>query len=726
MSQGSSSPELSPLVLVIDDDASLRTRARFELMAAGLRVAEAASGEEGLRQVREVRPDLVILDVQLPGLDGFDTCRSIRALPAGRDVSILMVTASDDLDAVEAAFQSGATDFATKPIHWRLLRHRARFIVRAGQTFRRLQGALDGLSRSEQRLSDAQRLAHVGNWEWLSQSDRMLWSEEAFRILGHYPGDVEPSIEALRAAIHPEDRALFEKALGDALASRAGWSIEHRLCSPDGRIRFVQHQGAVDVDETSNELRVLGTLQDVSERRQTEEKIRQLAFYDSLTGLPNRRMLRERLEKTIRYATDRQLEVALMFIDIDRFKWVNDSLGHSVGDQLLSEVAARLVDSLRTEDGVFRRESSDSHRILSRIGGDEFVISLVLKDGVGNASKVARRILGRLAEPVVIEGREIAVTASIGIALYPSDGVDVDSLMRQADAAMYNAKTLGRNRYQFYTPDLGEAAERALSIQTGLRRAVEEDAFDLEYQPQIDVRTGAALGLEALVRWNVPGRGPISPVEFIPIAEESGLIQGLGAWVLRRACRDCRDWQKDGFPDLRVGVNLSPLQLRRADIVAQIARCLEETGLAPSSLELELTESALLEHTSTVIRNLEQLRQMGIRLALDDFGTGYASLSYLKRVAFDSLKIDRSFVRDICVDAGDRAIVSAVAAIGRTFGLHVIAEGVEDEAQEALVRQEGCDAMQGYLVSKPQPIGKILELLRKREAERDCGGSRLG
>lgn len=706
----------SPLVLVIDDDPSLRTRARFELAAAGLRVVEAEDGEDGLRQIRSQRPDLVILDVQLPGLDGFETCRAIRALPNGEDVSILMVTASDDLEAVEAAFQSGATDFATKPIHWRLLRHRARFLVRAGQTFNRLQRALDGLSRSEQRLSDAQRIAHVGNWEWLADSERMLWSEEAFRILGYPRRQVTASREALMAAVHPEDRSLVEKALSDALVARAGWNLEHRVCPQEGGIRFVQHQGVVDGDPASGELRVLGTLQDITERRQTEEQIRRLAFFDSLTGLPNRRMLRERVEKTIRYAESQGYHVAVMFVDIDRFKWVNDSLGHAVGDQLLSVLASRLIDSLRAEDGVYRQAVPESHRILSRIGGDEFVVSVLVKDGVANGSTVARRILARLAEPILLEGRELAVTASVGIALYPADGPDVDTLMRHADAAMYNAKALGRNRYQFYTPDFGESAERALSIQSGLRRALDEGAFTLEYQPQIDVRTGKALGLEALVRWNVPGRGPVSPVEFIPIAEESGLIQGLGAWVLERACRDCRAWQTAGFPKLRVAVNLSPLQLRRSDIVALVARCLEESGLEASALELELTESALLEHTSSVVRNLEEIREMGVRLALDDFGTGYASLSYLKRVAFDSLKIDRSFVRDICIDEGDRAIVAAVAAIGRTFGLHVVAEGVEDEAQEALVRQEGCDSMQGYLVSRPAPIEQILALLREREA----------
>ncbi len=718
--------ESSPLVLVIDDDASLRTRARFELSAAGFRVVEAVSGEEGIRKVGECRPDLVVLDVHLPGLDGFETCRAIRALPFGQDISIVIVTASGDLAAVESAFRSGATDFATKPIQWRLFRHRARFMIRAGQTFSRLQRALDGLSRSEQRLSNAQRLAHVGNWEWLAESQQMLWSEEAFRILGYQQDHVEPSRDALHAAVHPEDRARFEKVLTDALTARVGWNIEHRVCAPDGSVRFVQHQGAVDVDPSSNELRVLGTLQDITERRQAEDKIRRLAYYDSLTGLPNRRMLLERLTRTLRYAREQKLHVTLMFLDIDRFKWVNDSLGHAMGDQLLSEVAARLIDSLRNDDGIFRSSVTDSHRILSRVGGDEFVISLLVKDGVQNGSMVARRVLKRLAEPILIDGREIAVTASIGLAVFPADGEDVDTLMRQADAAMYNAKSLGRNRYQFYTVELGELAERTLSIQSGLRRALDEGAFRIEYQPQVDLRTGRALGLEALVRWSDPARGVVSPVEFIPIAEETGLIQELGAWVLDRACRDCRAWQQTGFPTLRVAVNLSPLQLRRPDVVALVVRCLQETGLAANSLELELTESALLEHTSIVIHNLEEIRELGVRLSLDDFGTGYASLSYLKRVTFDSIKIDRSFVRDICVDAGDRAIVSAVAAIGRTFGLHVVAEGVEDEAQEDLVRREGCDAMQGYLVSRPQPIDQVLELLGKREATRVGGNKPLG
>jgi EAL domain-containing protein (putative c-di-GMP-specific phosphodiesterase class I) len=338
----------------------------------------------------------------------------------------------------------------------------------------------------------------------------------------------------------------------------------------------------------------------------------------------------------------------------------------------------------------------------------------MLGDDPEDAAKVSRRILARLAEPLQLDGNEIAVTASIGIALYPDDATDVDTLMRHADAAMYHSKSSGRNRYQFYTAALGASAERALSIQAGLRRALDEDGFALEYQPQVDVQSGRVSRLEALVRWNVPGRGSVPPGEFIAIAEETGLIQALGSWVLQRACRDCRSWQQAGFPEIGVAVNLSPVQLRRGEIVELVARTLAETGLEARFLELELTESALLEHTATVTRNLDELRRMGVRLALDDFGTGYASLSYLKRVSFDSLKIDRAFIRDIGVDAGDRAIVSAVVAIGRTFGLRVVAEGVEDAQQEQMVRSEGCDAMQGYWLGRPLPVAGLLSWLRVR------------
>jgi EAL domain-containing protein (putative c-di-GMP-specific phosphodiesterase class I) len=344
------------------------------------------------------------------------------------------------------------------------------------------------------------------------------------------------------------------------------------------------------------------------------------------------------------------------------------------------------------------------------VGGDEFVITLMTPEGPEVAGKVARRILSALQRPCVIEGKEIAISASIGVALYPTDAQSADALMRHADVAMYNAKKGGRNRYQFYTQALSATADRALLIQAALQRALRENSFTLHYQPQIATRSGRIAGLEALVRWELPGKGIVSPGEFIAIAEETGLILPLGEWALERACADCYAWQRQGFEGVTVAVNVSPVQLRRPEMASVVARTLERTKLAPRFLELELTESALLQHTKQVADTLDQLKRMGVRLALDDFGTGYASMSYLKRISFDTLKIDKEFIRDLGNDAGDEAIVNAIVAIARTFGLRVVAEGVETAQHERLVRELGCEAMQGYRLGMPSPLAQVMRL----------------
>ncbi len=697
-----------PLVLIVDKDDATRARAKEELGAAGFRCQEASSPPAALQAFRNERPGLVILDVD--DADGFGICRALRAEPDGAELPILVVTSSREEADIERAFAAGASDFATKPIRWPLVRHRSLFLVQAGEAFRRLQRTLIGLAESERRLSDAQRLAHVGNWQWLVERDQMLWSDETFTILGHDRRTKPPSWSALIDAIHPDERASVEKMLRASVRAQRGWDIEHRVQNERGEMRFVHHQGHVDIDPLSGERRVLGTLQDMTDRRANEEKIRRLAFFDSLTGLPNRRLLRERLGRMLRYARAHGRQVAVLFVDLDRFKWVNDSLGHAAGDRLLAEASSRLVDSLRATDGVYRTPRSDSNHVLSRVGGDEFVVTLLMQDDPELVAKVARRILTALARPCSIEGKEISVTASVGISLFPDDAGNPDTLMRFADVAMYHAKSGGRSRYQFYTKELSARADRALLIQGALRRALEARDFQLHYQPQISARSGRIATLEALIRWEVPGKGAIPPGEFISIAEETGLIEPLGAWALEQACRDCRRWQRESLPGVGVAVNLSPLQLRKPEIVELVRRTLETTGLEPRFLELELTETALLQHTNEVARNLDQLKEMGVRLALDDFGTGYASLSYLKRIPFDSLKIDREFIRDLDNDAGDRAIVAAIVAIARTFGLRVVAEGVETANHERLVREEGCDAMQGYRLGRPAPLAATLRL----------------
>jgi len=362
---------------------------------------------------------------------------------------------------------------------------------------------------------------------------------------------------------------------------------------------------------------------------------------------------------------------------------------------------------------VFRPNSETSH-FLSRVGGDEFVITVMTPNGPELPAKVARRILSALQKPCALGGKEIAISASVGIALFPSDAQSSDALLRQADVAMYNAKKGGRNRYQFYTQALSATADRALLIQAALQRALSDQAFTLHYQPQISTRSGRMSALEALIRWEIPGKGMVPPGEFITIAEETGLILPIGEWVLQRACEDCREWQRRGLTDVSVAVNLSPVQLRKPEIVPLVAQTLAQAKLEPRFLELELTESALLQHTGQVAETLDQLKRMGVRLALDDFGTGYASLSYLKRIPFDSLKIDREFIRDLGNDPGDRAIVSAIVAIARTFGLRVVAEGVETALHERLVREEGCEAMQGFRLGVPSPLAEILKLGAQR------------
>jgi diguanylate cyclase (GGDEF)-like protein len=697
-----------PLVLFIEHDPEVRARGRDELSAAGFRCQLARGAAEALQAFRNERPGLVILDGD--DAEGFALCRSLRAEPEGAELPILAVTASGAESDIERAFSAGASDFAMKPIQWPLLRHRSLFLVQAGEAVRRLQRTLIGLAESERRLSDAQRLAHVGNWQWLVERDQMLWSDETFTILGHDRSGAPPSWAALIDTIHPEERASVEKMLHASVRAQRGWDIEHRVRGRRGETRFVHHQGHVDIDPLSGERRVLGTLQDMTDRKANEERIRRLAFFDSLTGLPNRRLLRERLARMLRFAKSHGRQVAVLFVDLDRFKWVNDSLGHAAGDRLLAEASARLVDSLRATDGIYRGGRGDSNHVLSRVGGDEFVVTLLMHEDPELAAKVARRILTALARPCSLEGKEISITASVGIALFPDDSDCADTLMRYADVAMYSAKSGGRSRYQFYTRELSAKADRALLIQGALRRALESGAFQLHYQPQVAARSGRITSLEALIRWEVPGKGTIPPAEFIGIAEETGMIEPLGAWALERACRDCQRWQQGALPGVGVAVNLSPLQLRKREIVDLVRRTLEVTGLEPRFLELELTESALLQQTDEVARNLDQLKETGVRLALDDFGTGYASLSYLKRIPFDSLKIDREFIRDLESDAGDRAIVAAIVAIARTFGLRVVAEGVETAHHERSVREEGCDAMQGFRLGRPAPLAETLRL----------------
>lgn len=437
-----------------------------------------------------------------------------------------------------------------------------------------------------------------------------------------------------------------------------------------------------------------------------------LANYDDLTGLPNRRMFLARLDRAIRRAKRHQRICALLHVDLDRFRQINDSFGPRVGDFLLRDVAQRLEDAVRDSDAVGRFADEASRSSLSRIGGDEFTVLMSGIDRAENASLLARRIGLALAKPFLAEERDLFLTASIGIAAYPDDGVEPDSLLKHAEVAMHYSKSHGGNSYEFYSKDINARAFERLTLENQLRRALEREELLLHYQPKVDVGGGHIVGAEALVRWQHPELGMVSPAKFVPLAEESGLIVPLGEWVLREACKECKAWQHLGLRPLGIAVNVSSVQLKKGGLLQVLRSALETSGLEAPHLVIELTESVLMESAEANIQMLQELKAMGVRLAIDDFGTGYSSLSYLKRFPLDELKIDRSFMSDVASDRDNAAIASAIIAMAHTLGLKVVAEGIESRDQLEFLKAKLCDEFQGYLFSRPLPKEEFKRLLQ--------------
>jgi diguanylate cyclase (GGDEF)-like protein len=453
-------------------------------------------------------------------------------------------------------------------------------------------------------------------------------------------------------------------------------------------------------DREGKVIGVIGTYEDITERKVAEERVQYLAYYDALTGLPNRTLLQDRLTKALASARRRKDKVALLFLDLDRFKTINDSLGHSVGDLVLKEVAERLKKWAREQDTV------------ARVGGDEFLIVLTAVKDASDAAVAAERLMNAMTAEFVAQGHSVGISCSVGISIFPEHGRDGETLIKNADAAMYCAKEIGRNNFRFFTDDMNAQAVERLTLENGLGLALEKKELFLVYQPQMEIATGRITGLEALLRWQHPELGLVPPDKFIRIAENSGLIMPIGEWVLRTACSQARKWQDEGLPAVSVAVNVSAIQFRQEDFCELIRRVLNETGLAPQYLELELTESLLLANADVTLSVIQELKAMGLTLAIDDFGTGYSSFSYLKQFRVSKLKIDRLFIRDVAVNPDDAAITTAIISMAKSLNLKVIAEGVEDEAQMSFLRAHQCDEIQGYYFSKPLAVDKVADKLR--------------
>lgn len=706
-----------PVVLILDD--RITNRSVYARLAAtveeGVQVEVFADPHEALAWIDRHEVDLIITDYKMPRLDGAEFTREVRQRPNGTDVPIVVITVYNDRSFRLRALEAGATDFLLSPVDHFEFRTRARNLL----ALRHQQQLLkDHAHTLEQELEVSERTR-----EQLLRNSR----EALAQVIDTVPALISAADEAGRcvfvnalqaAAMNASPSDLVGRDVAELLGpARVGRSreadqivfqtglafpaYEEELLDSQGLRRVLLTTKAPLRDESGRVASVLTTSLDITDRKQAEDRLLHLAQHDPLTGLPNRSYLSDALTRLLGTTPRADGQIALHFLDLDRFKAVNDVFGHQVGDRLLKAVARRLVEAVRGGD------------IVARLGGDEFA---VLQSGVTSeedASTLAARISDALNQPFVVNGRELAISASIGITLHPRDGRSANELLRNADLAMYQAKAEGRRSFRFFDATLDARARTAMLLEADLRGAISRGEFELHYQPQVCLRTGQVSGAEALLRWRRPGIGLLTPRDFLPVAEETGLIEPIGAWVLQAACLQAAEWQRSGLGRFRVSANLSPIQFLRQDMSNLVRRTLDETGLDPTMLELELTERSLLQNTEEVARTLKELRAEGVSFAIDDFGTGYSVLAYVKHFPVDRLKIDQSFVLNLKTDPADAAIVRAVIDLGHSLGLQVTAEGVETADQVAELMATGCDEIQGHYFSAPLPGAEFAEFVRR-------------
>lgn len=705
----SQNPTPDRLVLV-DDDPIARLLTRAALEERGFTVDEAEDGASAIALVDAVRPDVVVLDALMPGMDGFETCEALRHTPHGQHLPILMLTGLDDEQSVARAYEAGATDFFIKSTQWTLLAQRIRYILRSARM-------REELSRSQAKFAKAQRIARLGTWEWDFRNQMINVSDECFAQVDHpaLSSGCVPEM-AFYELVHEDDRDRFMDALRSSVVTGRLTHVEARLHSKGGSIRTMMFEAEAERDELGRAIKVHGVTQDITERKSAENQIRTLANYDALTGLVNRRMFSETFSLAIDNARLRGELLAALFVDLDRFKHINDTLGHAIGDELLKEVAERLQASVR--DG--RRSGGERSRdTVARIGGDEFTVLLTSLAAPDDAERVADRVLAAFQKPFSLAGQDCFVSASIGIAVYPRDGESADTLLRNADLAMYSVKEAGRNNVARYTSSLASVSRERLELESALHKAIERHELLLYYQPQIDSRTLKVVGAEALMRWK-RGEKLISPADFIPLAHESGLIIPMGEWAIRTAALEAKRWIDEGHEPVAVAVNIPGSHFQKPNFVEMVRGHIVDVGLPAECMELEITETLLMENLNATLPKLTELKEMGVKLSVDDFGTGYSSLNYLSRLPIQQLKIDGSFVRDLDRGAQSQAIVAAIVAMAKSLNLDVIAEGVETQAQVKALNGHGCHLMQGYHYARPMPAAEFVRFrseMRERETK---------
>lgn len=680
-------PEPAPSycrILVVDDERMNRAMLANVLERNNYVVVEAADGSEALRKITEEPIDLVLLDLVMPDMDGLELLDKIRQFKTVSELPVIMVTAADDSKQIVTAFRHGANDYVTKPIDVGITLARI-------DTQMRLVHAQGALRKSEERYALAARGTNDGLWDWDCDGNEVYYSPRWKQMLGIDENQVVTSIEEWLSRIHVEDRGRADTELEAHMrGDTPHFEAELRMRHENGSYRWMLCRGLAVRNDANEVRRMAGSLTDI-----TEGKV-----VDALTALPNRRLFLERLQRWVdRLHRNSKERFAVLYLDLDNFKLVNDSLGHEAGDQLLISVARRLEGSVRSSEAV-----------IARLGGDEFTILLENVESDQTAVKIAHRIINSVSAPFSLGGgREVFPSVSVGISYPTGKSTSAEDLLREADTAMYAAKSRGKSCFEVFDPSMQQKVAARLDLENELRRAVERSDWILHYQSIVDLKTARVVGLEALVRWQHPQRGLIPPGDFIPIAEETGMIVPIGQWVLREACSTMARWKAQLLASdrLSISVNVSGKQFSAGDLVAEVMSVLGETGLAPEDLKLEVTETAIMEKPQEGAELLAALRECGVTIGIDDFGTGYSSLSSLHRLPLDLLKVDRTFVNKMVQSQENRAIVRTILMLADSLNLDVVAEGIETEEQRQLLLSMGCTYGQGFYFSRPLTLDQV-------------------
>lgn len=672
-------------VLIVDDNEMNRDMLARRLERKGYQVSVAASAHELMERIKKDSIELVLLDIEMPEISGLEGLQRIRTLYSAIELPVIMVTARNQSEDIVKALQMGANDYLTKPIDFAVA------LARIGTQLSHKR-AQEGLKESEERYALAARGANDGLWDWNLATNVIYFSDRWKAMIGYSEDEMSDKPEEWLDRVHTDDR---QRMLDEIASHQNGhtphFESVHRIRHKDGTFRWMLSRGLAVRDRSGKPVRMAGSQTDI-----TEGKVS-----DPLTGLPNRLLFLDRLDRLMKHSKRHSERLfAVLFLDLDAFKMINDSLGHLIGDQLLLGVAKRLEKCLRSSDTVARLGQETF--TLARMGGDEFTVLLDDLKDPADANRAAERIMEGLSAPFELEGKEVFTSASIGIALCNSTYKDPEEIMRDADTAMYRAKSLGKARFEVFNADMRASVMARLELETDLRRALDRGEFCNYYQPIVSLSSGELTGFESLLRWQHPTRGLLGPKEFISVAEDTGLIRELGWWSLREACCRIAEWRTmDPGRDLIVSVNLSIKQFVQPNLVENIGNLLNELALAPDALKLEITESTVMDDPATAVEMLRQMKALGIRLAIDDFGTGYSSLSYLHRFPLDTLKIDRSFISGVNGGINGMEIAKTIMPLAKNLSLDVVAEGVETAEQAQELKRLDCKYAQGYFFSKP-------------------------